>query len=84
LGRGILGRSLLSRPDLIRYLPIGGIDVPGGVDVAEMQDLATDDEKERQSEQGRRISTQDAADKVEVEQIRLFHRDKRADIEDEP
>jgi len=51
--------------------------------VAEMQDLATDDEKERQSEQGRRISTQDAADKVEVEQIRLFHRDKRADIEDE-
>ncbi len=73
-----------SRPDLIRHLPIGGIDAPGGVDVAEMQDLATDDEKEREAEQGTRISTQDAADKVEVVQIRLFHRDKRADIEDEP
>jgi hypothetical protein len=65
-------------------LPIDGIDAIGGVDVAETQDLVTDDEKERQSEQERRISTQDAADKVEVEQIRLFHRDKRADIEDEP
>jgi hypothetical protein len=65
-------------------LPIGGIDTLGGVDVAEMQNIATDDEKERQSEQWKRISTQDAADKVEVEQIRLFHRDKRADIEDEP
>ncbi len=84
MGRGILGRSLPSRPDLIQYLPIGGIDALGGVDVAEVQDIATDDEKERQSEQGRRISTQDAANKVEVEQIRLFHLDKRADIEDEP
>ena len=54
-----------SRPDLIRYLPIGGIDALGGVDVAEVQDIAADDAAERQPANGIVISAEDAADKVE-------------------
>ena len=67
---GVMILLVETRPDLLRYLPLGGIDALGGADVAELQDVASDDAAERQPAQRKLISAEDAADKVEF--IALF------------
>jgi hypothetical protein len=62
---GVMIVLVESRPDLLRYLPLGGIDALNGVEVTELQDLAPDETAERQAAPNKSMSAEDAANKVE-------------------
>lgn len=58
------------RSDVLRYLPLGGIDALGGVEIAELPDASSDNEIEQQPVQ--RMSTTDDDVSAKVAYVSLF------------